>query len=162
MKLFLLFICSMAVLMSGIKTSIDYKKVNEIKNWEYVNATVMKSFIKEIDTHKGIGYCPIVIVNYFFQKHFQHTELEMGLEPCSPIKSQMRVTLTKYKKGNIISILVNPKKSSEIRTEKYTFDFSFYLGLFIFFLTFGLTIYILFIPADKLSPKNNEDENKLY
>ena len=150
-KVFFLLILSITASMMGFFTYNNYKKANEIKDWKQVNATIVESSIKKVHTSKSISYCPIVIVNYMYQNQVERSKLQISYGPCSVIKSNTEKTLIKFPKGDTISAVLNPKTPSEIRISKYTLDKGFYFGFLIFIVNFGLVIYMLITPAEKMT-----------
>ena len=149
--MFFLLILSMSAAMMGFFTYNNYKKVNEIKNWKNVDATIVKSSIKKTSTSKSTKYCPLVMVNFMFKNKQEHSKLQISYGPCSIIKSNAEKTLTKYPKGDTISAVVNPKKPSEIRISKYSLDVGFYFGFLVFIGNFGLVVYMLITPAERMT-----------
>ena len=148
-KLFLLFAFFLAFFVSTIGAYIDYKKVNEMKTWSQVNATIISSSIEEEYRSKGTTYCPSIIVEYILQGEVLTSKLSIESGGCRPIRTIVENKIKLYSEGVIINTFINPKKLSEIRAANYSLGLNFYLMVFIAIITFYGLAHVLFTPVDK-------------
>lgn len=149
-KLFLIFVFSILALFSMLIAYTSYEKVDDLKTWQPLSATVTSSSIEEEHRSKGKTYCPVVNVRYVFQDREQTSRLDIEDGSCSPIQSSVEKTIKNYQHGTLVNAFVNPEKASEIRIANYTLGTIFYLMSFLSVLLWGGVIYTWRTPANKL------------
>ena len=149
-KLFLLFMFTVLALFCVLVAYSSYKKVNDLKTWQQLSATVVSSSVEQENRSKGTTYCPSVMVEYVFQGQPQTSKLDIEDGPCSPAKSSVERTLEQYGKGAVVTAFANPQKPSAVRVANYTLGTNFYLMLLLAISLFAGVVYIWRTPANKL------------
>lgn len=155
-KLFVSFAFFLSFFISTLGAYIDYKKVNEMKTWTQISATIIASTMEEDHRSKGTTYCPSIIVEYSFQGKILTSKLSIESGECNPVKTIVENKIKLYSQGVIVNTFINPKKPSEIRAANYSLGLNFYLMLFIAVITFYGLAYVLFTPVNKLMKDKKE------
>ncbi len=149
-KLFLIFFFLVIALVGALGAYSSYKKVNDLKTWQPLSATVISTSIEEEHRSKGTTYCPIVKVEYAFLGQQQTSKLDIEDGPCGPIQSSVVNTIEKYKRGTVVNAFVNPEKPFAIRVANFSLGTNFYLMIFITVVGFTGVVYLWRTPANKL------------
>jgi hypothetical protein len=149
-KILFLFSFSFGFLIATVLSYSSYKKVNEIKYWYPIQATVTKAYIEKKIISKGATYCPVVMVKYEIQAQPVISKMELEDSDCRPARHIVSKNIKPYKQGLVIEAKVNPRKLSQIRIGTYSYGFGFYFGLIITIFLFFILIYILLTPANRL------------
>jgi hypothetical protein len=149
-KLILIFFFFVIALVGALGAYSSHKKVNDLKTWQPLSATVISTSIEEEHRSKGTTYCPLVKVGYAFLGQSQTSTLEIEDGACSPIQASVVGTIEKYKQGAVVSAFVNPENPSAIRVANFSRGTNFYLMLFITALGFVGVVYLWRTPANKL------------
>lgn len=134
-------------LIGALFAHSSYKKVNNLKTWTPVNATVISSSISKEHRRKGITYCPVINVNYVFNEQALISKIEIEDGPCSLIKASIQKTIAKFKDGKTVDAFVNPSKPSEIRIEKFSLGILFYLMVLIVIICSIAALTLLLLPS---------------
>lgn len=143
-------------LFSAINIYSDNKRVNEIKEWMEINATIISSTITKHSTSKSTSYCPKIFVEFKFQDSIKVSKLEIDNDPCKLTKYSMEAKMKSYKEGKNILVLVNPNDTSVSRMPSYSIGPIFYLKVFLLVLGIWGTIYTIFTPLEKLRGQSSK------
>ncbi len=149
-KLFLVLMFSVLALFSALVAYTSHKKVNDLKTWQQLSATVVSSFVEQENRSKGTTYCPVVMVEYVFQGQPKTSKLDIEDGPCSPVKTSVERTIEQYGKGVVVTAFANPQKPSAIRVANYSLGTNFYLMLLLAISLFAGVVYVWRTPANKL------------
>lgn len=145
--------------IATISVNVSYKKITNAKEWMKGNSIVETSNIEKYHRSKGITYCPVIMVRYYFEKKQYISKLDISNGSCNPIKQLVKNTIKNYNKGVDVMIYINPLNPSKIQLYNYPFGFYSWLMIFLLIISFIAFIYILVTPAIKLD-RNEEDANK--
>ncbi len=128
----------------------SYKKVDNLKTWTVVTATVISSSISQEHRRKGITFCPVINVKYVFGEQTLSSKLEIEDGPCSLIKASVQKTIAKFKNGKSVDAFVNPSKPSEILISNFSLGILFYLGVILIAISSITAITILLLPSKRM------------
>lgn len=149
-KLFLIFFFFIIALVGALGAYTSHKKVNDLRTWQPLSATVISTSIEEEHRPKGTTYCPVVKIEYAFLGQQQTSKLDIEDGSCSPIHASVVNTIEKYKQGAVVNAFVNPANPSVTRVASFSLGTNFYLMLFIATLGFVGVVYLWHTPANKL------------
>ncbi|WP_310446073.1 DUF3592 domain-containing protein [Thiobacillus sp.] len=152
-KIGLILLFTVITLVSILMAYSSYKKVNDVKTWRPLNATVASSIVEQERRSRGTTYCPIVMVDYIFNGQPFNSKLEIEDGPCSPVQASVSAVVEKFKQGSTVSAVVDPNKPSVIRIAAFSLGTNFYLMLVMAIVGIFAVGYFWRTPAEKLIGK---------